>query len=83
MHTVLLTLRQWGTVDGTITRPVPADASNATTSEKANMEAWDLRYISAFIELSFRVDDSAKIVLGNTHSPKGAWDILEKRFRAK
>jgi transposase InsO family protein len=35
------------------------------------------------MEISFRVADSAKTVLGDTTDPKVAWDILAKRFGAK
>ena len=33
METMLLTLRQWGMVDGSIVRPVPADPDNITPQE--------------------------------------------------
>jgi len=37
----------------------------------------------ATMEISFRVADSTKSVLGDTQNPKVAWDILAKRFGAK
>ena len=83
MRTVPQALRQWGMVEGTITRPVPANANNITATETAEIEAWDLRSITAFMEISFRVAGSVKVVLGHTTSPKEAWDILEKRYGAK
>ena len=83
MHTVLLSLRQWGMVDGTIARPVPADRGNVTPDEAAAIEAWDLRSISAYMEVSFRVAESAKSVLGSSRSPKDAWEALERRFGAR
>ena len=39
MRTVLLSLRQWGMVDGTIVRPVPLDKDNITPDEVAAIEA--------------------------------------------
>ena len=83
MHTVLLSLRQWGMVDGTIVRPAPAVPTNPTPDEVAAMEAWDLRAISAFMEIAFRVDVSAKSVMGSSRSPKDAWDAFERRFGAR
>jgi hypothetical protein len=51
MHIVLLSLRQWGMVDGTTVWPVPVDKDNPTPDEVAAMGAWDLRAISAFMEI--------------------------------
>ena len=39
MRTVLLSLRQWGMVDGTIVRPVPLAKDNITPDEVAAIEA--------------------------------------------
>ena len=39
--------------------------------------------MSAFMEISFRVADSAKNVLRNTRDPVAAWEALEKRFGAR
>jgi len=35
------------------------------------------------MEISFRIADSTKSVLGNIEDPKAAWESLEKRFGAK
>ena len=35
------------------------------------------------MEISFRVADSAKNVLGNTSDPVAAWEALEKHFGAR
>ena len=48
MHTVLLSLQQWGMVDGMIAWPVLADRGNVTPDEAMAIEAWDLRAISAY-----------------------------------
>jgi hypothetical protein len=42
---------------------------------------WDVRAVSAFMEISFMLADSAKNVLGDTSNP--TWDILAKRFGGK
>jgi len=34
--------------------------------------------MSAFMEISFRVADSAKNILGSTDNPKIEWELLEK-----
>ena len=82
MHTVLLALWQWGMVDGMIKRPDPVDKDNLMPDEVTAMEVWDLRAISGFMEISFRVADSAKNVLGSSQSPKDAWEALERHFGA-
>ena len=82
MRTVLLSLRQWGMVDGLVAQPVPAVVDYAMPAEVTAMEAWDLRVPSAFPEISFRVGDSVKGVLGSSQSPKDAWDALAWNFRA-
>ena len=80
MRTVLLLLQHWGMVVGMVVQPVPADKDNVTPDEAAAMEARDLRAISAFMAISFRVADSAKSVLGSSESPKDAWEALERAF---
>jgi hypothetical protein len=35
------------------------------------------------MEISFRIADSAKTVLGNTEDLKVAWELLEKYYSAK
>jgi hypothetical protein len=80
MRTILMSLRQWDVVAGTVQPPTPADEDNPTPAEAKAKEAWDVRAISAFMEISFRVADSAKIVLADTSDPKVAWDLLAKRF---
>ena len=83
MCSVLLSLRQWDVVAGTVLSLRPADADHPTPEESKAQEAWEVREISAFMEISFRVANSAKSVLGDTQNPKVAWDILAKRFGAK
>jgi len=82
MRTVLLSLQQWGLITGTVEAPTPADSANPTASETRAIRAFEVRSISAFMEISFRIADSAKSVLGNTKDPKAAWELLEKRFGA-
>ena len=57
MRTELLSLRQWGMVAvRSCGQPRgPVDKDNVAPDEVAAMEAWDLRAISAFTEISFRV----------------------------
>jgi hypothetical protein len=83
MRTVLQSLRQWGMVTGTVQAPVPADVDAPTEDETRATEAFEVRHISAFMEISFRIADSAKTVLGNTEAPKVAWELLAKRYGAK
>ena len=47
------------------------------------MAAYDLRAISAYQEIKYRVGDTAKSVLGKSRDPKTVWDILEKRFGSR
>jgi len=77
MRTVL------GLITGTIRAPTPANSDNPTASETSAIEAFEVRSISAFMEISFRIADSAKSVLGNIGNPKAAWELLEKRFGGK
>jgi gag-polypeptide of LTR copia-type len=83
MHTVLQSFRQWRMVTGTVQAPVPADEDAPTEDETLAIEAFEVRRISAFMEISFRIADSAKTVLGNMEDPKVAWELLEKRYGAK
>ena len=62
---------------------VPADVDNLTADEISAIEAFEVRRSSAFMEITFRVADSAKSVLGDTDDPKIVWELLEKRFGAK
>jgi len=70
-------------VTGTVKVLVPADEDAPTEDETLAIEAFEVRRISAFMEISFRIADSAKTVLGNTEDPKVAWELLEKRYGAK
>ena len=83
MRTVLESLRQWDVVTGSITAPVPANVSKPTADETTAIQAFSVRCISAFMEISFRIADSAKSILSNVNDPKTAWELLEKRFGAK
>jgi hypothetical protein len=72
MLTVLQPLRQRGMVTGYNPGPVPADVDiyAPTADETRATEAFEVRRISAFMEISFRMADSAKTVLGNTEDPR-------------
>src|SRR5882757_8923112 len=83
MQTMLMSLRQWGLIAGSVTRPVPADATNITPQEVTDIDAFDLRAISAYQEIKYRVGDTAKSVLGKSRDPKTVWDILERRFGSR
>ena len=83
MRIILQSLRQWGMITGTVKAPVPADVNAPTAEETHAIDAFEVRRISAFMEISFRIVDSAKTVLGNTEDPKVAWELLEKRYGVK
>ncbi len=83
METMFLTLRQWGMVDGTIVRPVPADPENITSQETAAITEFDLRTVSAYQEIKLRISANANGVLGRSRDPKTVWDILERRFGSR
>ena len=83
MRLILLSLRQWNVVAGTIVPPTPVDAEHPTEEETKAKEAWEVREKMAFMEISSRVARSAKNVLGNTQNPKVAWEILERHFGPK
>lgn len=83
MRIVLMSLRQWGVVSGSIVAPTPVDEKNMTPAEVKAQEAWEVREISAFMEISLRIADSALNVLGDTQNPKVAWGILQEHFGAK
>jgi hypothetical protein len=82
MRTVLQSLQQWGMVTGTVQAPVASDVGAPTADETRTTEASEVRRISAFMEISFRMADSAETVLGNTEDPKVAWELLEKHYGA-
>ncbi len=82
MKTMLMSLRQWVLIDGTLTRPNPVDPNAPTPQEVANITAFDLQAISAYQEIRYRIGDSAKSVIGTSVDPKTMWDILEQRFGA-
>ena len=83
MRILLISLRQWGVVAGTVVPSTPVDANHPTAEETKAKEAWEVREKRAFMEIYFRIANSAKNVLGDTQDPKVAWEILEKRFAAK
>jgi hypothetical protein len=83
MQAVLLSLRQWGVVAGTVVRPTPVDPAHPTPDEIKAKDAWDVRGASAFMEISFRLADFAMHILGGKRNPKVVGDLLEKRFGAK
>jgi len=81
MRTVLLSLRQWSLITGTA--PTITDSDDPMASEASAIEAFEVRSISAFMEISFRIADSAKFVLGHIEDLKAAWELLERCFCAK
>ena len=84
MCTILQSLRQWGVITGTVVAPPdPIDPNNPTADETSAIEVYQVRCISAFMEISFRIADSTKSVLGTIDDPKTTWELLEKRFGAK
>jgi hypothetical protein len=83
MRTLLVPLRQWDVVTGTVVPPIPVDAEHPTAEESKAKEAWDVRERRAFMEIYSRVANTAKNVLGNTQNPRVAWGLLEKHFAAK
>src|SRR5258706_13059525 len=62
MQTMLMSLRQWGLIDRSVTRPVPLAADNITPQEATDIAAYDLRAISAYQEIKFRVGDTTRSV---------------------
>jgi hypothetical protein len=69
-------------VTGTVQVAVPAEVDAPTADETRATEAFEVRRISAFMEISFRIADSAKTVLSNTEDPKVAWELLERHYGA-
>ena len=59
-------------LSGTIVPRSPMDTGHPTPDETKAGDAWEVRETSAFIEVSFRVADSAKHDLGDTQSAKVA-----------
>ena len=80
MHIMLLSLWQWGIVDGSIARPVPINDQAITNNKTAMMEAWDLRAVSAYMEIKYHLAITAKAVLMKSQDLKVVWDMLEKQF---
>jgi len=64
-------------------QPNRVDPANPTATEIQELADWEVRKTSVFMEISFRVVDSAKDLLGNTRDPVAAWEALEKRFGAR
>ena len=57
MHTILQALHQWGMVESTVMCLAPEDVSNITATKTVEIEAWDVRSIMAFMEISFWVGE--------------------------
>jgi hypothetical protein len=66
----------WGMVTGTVQAPVASDVDAPTADETCATEAFEVRRISVFMEISFRMADSVKTVLGNMEDPKVARELL-------
>ena len=72
-----------GLIDGLVRRLVPLVADNVSAQETTDMAAYDLRAISAYQQIRYRVGDMAKSVLGKSRDPKTVWHILENRFGSR
>ena len=81
MQTMLVSLQQSGLIDGSVVHPVSVDVNNVTPQETADIVAFDLRAISAYQEIKYRVGDTAKSVLGKSRDPKAVWDILREALQ--
>ena len=51
----------------------PSILTTRRADETNAIEAFEAYQVSAFMEISFRIADSAKSVLGSTEGPKAAW----------
>jgi hypothetical protein len=80
METMLLSLQQWGLVDGSVKRPQPANADNITSDKIKEIAAYNLHVISAYQEIRYQIGDAAKNVVGMSRDPKDIWDTLERRY---
>ena len=56
--------------------PVPSILTTRRAGETSAIQAFETHQVSAFMEISFRIADSAKSVLGSTEGPKAAWGSL-------
>jgi len=54
MGTVLLSLRQWGLVTGTVKAPTPTNSDDPMVRGTSTIEAFEVCSISAFMEISIR-----------------------------
>jgi hypothetical protein len=83
MRTVLQSHHQWGVRAGTVIIPSPVVADHLTTDETKAENAWEVRDVSDFMRISFRMEDSTKHVLGDIQSPKWPGDrsglVLNKK----
>ena len=53
METVLLSFRQWGIITGTISAATFEDEDKPTAIGPKAKEAWEVREVPAFMEVSF------------------------------
>jgi len=83
MQAVLRSLRQWDVITSSATAPTPADPDNPTPAETEAIRAFEVRSVSVFIEITFRVDASAKSVIGDLEDPKLIWELLEQKYGAR
>ena len=83
VRTTLITLRQWGIIDGTVVAPVPQDAANPTAAETQAADDWLVRETAAYAEVIFRIADSIRATIDEDIGPKALWDALEKHFSKK
>ena len=60
-------------VTGEVTAPVPVGPTAPTAT---NLSEIEVREVSAFMEISFRIADGARTVRGDIQNHKYAWDAL-------
>ena len=70
-------------VTGTIRAPVPSILTTRRAGETSAIQAFETHQVPAFMEISFRIADSAKSVLGSTEGPKAAWGSLREMRRCE
>ena len=76
----LITLRQWGIIDGSVTAPVAQDPDNPTADERKADEDWVVREKAAYAEILFRITDNIRAMMDEDMGAKELWDALEKRY---
>jgi len=83
MCATLRSLSQWDVVTRCTTAPTPVDPVNPTPTKQEAIRAFEVRSISAPIEITFCVDSSAKSAISDLEDPKRIWELLEQRPGAR